>query len=166
MVHSQYWPDLQVLVDSSSVNEVACKIVWFETHEQTKPPQSLRDGLRTEKQFQGAVKALHAHSQKKTPACITVARNSIGQAGEAWNIGNSIGQKLKEQINQNREGGGKGEGSTTFAQKTIDIYPLYVNSVKIYFYFINPQLKAVTIAWMYADICEDICISRVLIKCL
>lgn len=166
MVHSQYWPDLQVLVDSSSVNEVACKIVWFETHEQTKPPQSLRDGLRIEKQFQEAVKALHAHSQKKTPACITVARNSIGQAGEAWHIGNSIGQKLKGQINQNREGGGKGEGSTTFAQKTIDIYPLYVNSIKIHFYFINPQLKAATIVWMYADICEDICICRVLIKCL
>jgi len=65
MVHSQYWPDLQVLVDSSSLNEVACKIVWFNAHKKTKPPQSSRDRLILEKQFQEAVKALHAHSQKK-----------------------------------------------------------------------------------------------------
>ena len=131
MVHSQYWPDLQVLVDSSSVNEVACKIVWFETHEQTKPPQSLRDGLRIEKQFQEAVKALHAHSQKKTPACITVARNSIGQAGEAWNIGNSIGQKLKEQINQNREGMGRGKEVPHLPRKPL-IFILFMSIASRY----------------------------------
>lgn len=74
--------------------------------------------------------------------------------------------KIKGANKPKQGGGGKGEGSTTFAQKTIDIYPLYVNSVKIYFYFINPQLKAATIVWMYADICEDICICHVLIKCL
>ena len=65
MVHSQYWPDLGILVDSSSLNEVARKIVWFNAHKQTKPPQSSRDRLRIEKQFQEAVKTLHAYSQKK-----------------------------------------------------------------------------------------------------